>query len=169
MALGRCSHCGSIFHDSEDCDIRIKDRMLEAENTRLKGELAEAIAILREGQSDLWACRDRHNEGPAYPLPWVGKAEKFLTRTQSIPVAEPLQCGKPDPITCVCDDTDCVCDFAAEPQAEPTQEQEKCHCPKYCPFHWELGRKEKRVCTCRTESDAPGSTHSPECYWLDNR
>jgi hypothetical protein len=115
MALGRCSHCGSIFHDSEDCDIRIKDRMLEAENTRLKGELAEAIAILREGQSDLWACRDRHNEGPAYPLPWVGKAEKFLTRTQSIPVAEPLQCGKPDPITCVCDDTDCVCDFAAEP------------------------------------------------------
>jgi hypothetical protein len=39
MALGECSHCGSIFHDSEDCSVRIKARKLEAENTQLKEDL----------------------------------------------------------------------------------------------------------------------------------
>jgi hypothetical protein len=42
MALGECSHCGSIFHDSEDCGVRIKARKLEAENTRLRERQIDA-------------------------------------------------------------------------------------------------------------------------------
>ncbi len=47
---------------------------------------------------------------------------------------------------------------------------EECKCPKHCPYHVELSRIAKRICTCKEESDVPpNNNHTPECYWLDNR
>jgi hypothetical protein len=200
--LNKCGICCWVFADADDykthnCKDYNKVRALEAENTRLKGELEEAREALRvvgvqlgdmaaltdspalaafcralitrtestpaaaapglepcvyrmpkphehvridrtfmAGQGKPWyiicgpgngASKDywREDEGWSFSTPSryataEDAARAFLAAT---PVAEPLQYGKPDPITCVCDDTDCVCDFAAEPQADPVREE----------------------------------------------
>ena len=60
MGFGQCSHCGSIYHDSEDCDVRVAQReagrrneSLRAEVARLTAELASCQGLLDNSKAEL--------------------------------------------------------------------------------------------------------------------
>lgn len=48
MPLGVCRYCGSLYHDSEDCQIRMAARRADKSDTRIVELEAEVASLKRE-------------------------------------------------------------------------------------------------------------------------
>jgi hypothetical protein len=52
MSFGQCSYCGSIFHDSEDCDIRLIQKSQDAKVISLRAEVSRLTCELAAAQQE---------------------------------------------------------------------------------------------------------------------